>query len=149
MNTNIVPFSILDVSKVILWPRNHILHWSHKITSIYMYISTSHVIICKNKMKFHMLMLMNAWMLNARVLHHTHSWHVGQDSRRRREAPPIIGGPAGALLPLPDAPQWLHRYLLASIQGSTCSIILHPWLYDSLIQWRRMKSTRIDNVVME
>ena len=63
MNTNIVPFSILDVSKVILWPRNHILHWSHKITSIYMYISTSHVIICKNKMKFHMPMLMNAWMM--------------------------------------------------------------------------------------
>ena len=29
MNTNIVPFTILDVSKVFLRPHNHLLHWSH------------------------------------------------------------------------------------------------------------------------
>ena len=38
MNTNIVPFTILDVSKVFLWPHNYLLHWSHIVTSICMYI---------------------------------------------------------------------------------------------------------------
>ena len=37
MNTNIVPFTILDMSKVFLWHHNHLLHWSHMITSICMY----------------------------------------------------------------------------------------------------------------
>jgi hypothetical protein len=38
MNTNIVPFTILDVCKVLLWPYNHFIHWSYMITSISIYI---------------------------------------------------------------------------------------------------------------
>ena len=38
MNTNIVLFTILDLSKVFSWPHNHLLHWSHMILSICMYI---------------------------------------------------------------------------------------------------------------
>ena len=38
MNTNIVLFTILDLSTVFSWPHNHLLHWSHMITSICMYI---------------------------------------------------------------------------------------------------------------
>ena len=38
MNTNIVLFTTLDLSKVFSWPHNHLLHWSHTITSICMYI---------------------------------------------------------------------------------------------------------------
>ena len=37
MNTNIVPFIILDVSKVFSWPHNHFIHWSYMITSICIY----------------------------------------------------------------------------------------------------------------
>ena len=64
MNTKVVPFTILDVSKVLLWPYNHFIHWSYMIASIGIYIkSTFHVIRYKNEMKFHMLMFMNAWMM--------------------------------------------------------------------------------------
>jgi len=38
MNTKIVLFTTLYLSKVFSWPHNHILHWSHMITSICMYI---------------------------------------------------------------------------------------------------------------
>ena len=38
MNTNIVPFIILDVSKVFWWPHNHLIHWSYMIASINIYI---------------------------------------------------------------------------------------------------------------
>ena len=64
MNTNIVPFTILDMYKLFLWPHNHFLHWSHIITSICKYISN--IIGDKekvNEIKLHMLMLMNAWMM--------------------------------------------------------------------------------------
>ena len=64
MNTKIVPFTILDVSKVFWWRHNHVMHWSHMITSIIKYMSN---ITCNkekvDKMKLHMLMLMNAWMM--------------------------------------------------------------------------------------
>ena len=64
MNTNIVPFTILDVSKVFSWPHNHLIHWSYMIASISIYIkSTFHVTTYKNGMKFHMLMFKNAWMM--------------------------------------------------------------------------------------
>jgi len=39
MNTNIVLFTILNMSKVFLWPHNHLLHWSPMIISICKYIS--------------------------------------------------------------------------------------------------------------
>ena len=38
MNTKVVPFTILDVSKLFSWPHNHLMHWSHMITSICIYI---------------------------------------------------------------------------------------------------------------
>ena len=64
MNTNIVPIIILGVSKVFWWPHNHLMHWSHMITSIIKYMSN---IPCDkekvNEMKLHMLMLMNEWMM--------------------------------------------------------------------------------------
>ena len=64
MNINIDAFIILGVSKVIWSPHNHLMHWSHMITSIIKYISN---ITCDkekvNKMKLHMLMLMNEWMM--------------------------------------------------------------------------------------
>ena len=64
MNTKIVQFIILDVSKVFSWPHNHFIHWSYMITSICKYISN---ITCDkekvNEMKLHMLMLMNEWMM--------------------------------------------------------------------------------------
>ena len=64
MNINIVPFIILDVSKVFSWCHNHLIIWSYMIASIIIYIkSTFHVTMYKNKMKFHMLMFMNAWMM--------------------------------------------------------------------------------------
>ena len=66
MNINIIPVTILDVSKVYWCPYNHFIHWSYMIASISIYIkSTFHVIRYKNEMKFHMLMLMlmNAWMI--------------------------------------------------------------------------------------
>ena len=64
MNTKVVPFTILDVSKVYWCPYNHFIHWSYMIASISIYIkSTFHVIRYKNEMKFHMLMFMNAWMM--------------------------------------------------------------------------------------
>ena len=64
MNTNFVPFIILDMFKVFLWPHNYFLHWSHINPSICMYISgitcdTSKV----NEMKLGMLMLMIAQMM--------------------------------------------------------------------------------------
>ena len=43
---------------------------------------------------------------------HTHSWHVGQASIRRREVPPIIGGPAGATPMPPNAPLSPHRHCM-------------------------------------
>ena len=39
MNINIVPFTILDVSKVFSWPHNHLIHWSYMIASINTYIN--------------------------------------------------------------------------------------------------------------
>jgi len=64
MNINIVSNIILDVSKVFWWPYNHLMYWSHMITSIIKYMSN---ITCDkekvNEMKLHMLMLMNAWMM--------------------------------------------------------------------------------------
>ena len=64
LNINIVPIIILDVSKVFWWPHNHLMHWSHMITSIIKYMSN---IPCDkekvNEMKLHMLMLMNEWMM--------------------------------------------------------------------------------------
>ena len=63
MNINIVPIIILDVSMMFSWPHNHLIHWSHMITSISIYIkSTFHVIRYKNEMKFLMLMFMNAYI---------------------------------------------------------------------------------------
>ena len=38
MNIKIVPFTILDVSKVFSRPHNHFIHWSCMITSISIYI---------------------------------------------------------------------------------------------------------------
>ena len=80
MNTKVVPFTILDVSKVYWCPYNHFIHWSYMVASISIYIkSTFYVIRYKNEMKFHMLMFMNACahemqvpnaMLNSGVLHH-------------------------------------------------------------------------------
>ena len=63
MNTNIISFTILDVSKVFSWPHNHLIHWSYMIASINIYKSTFHVTMYKNEMKFYMLMFMNAWMM--------------------------------------------------------------------------------------
>ena len=64
MNTKVVPFAILDVSKVYWCPYNHFIHWSYMIASISIHIkSTFHVIRYKNEMKFHMLMFMNVWMM--------------------------------------------------------------------------------------
>ena len=64
LNTKVVPFTILDVSKVYWCPYNHFIHWSYMIASISIYIkSTFYVIRYKNEMKFHMLMFMNAWMM--------------------------------------------------------------------------------------
>ena len=64
MNTNIVLFTILDLSKVFSWPHNPFIHWSYMITSICKYISN---ITCDkdrvNEMKLHMLIVMNAWMM--------------------------------------------------------------------------------------
>ena len=61
MNIKVVPFTILDVSKVYWCPYNHFIHWSYMIASISIYIkSTFYVIRYKNEMKFHMLMFMNA-----------------------------------------------------------------------------------------
>jgi hypothetical protein len=79
---------------------------------------------------------------------HTHSWHVGQASRRQREVPPIIG--AGRRHPyVVWRPSVLHRHLHASMQRSTCSNDLYPWLYDGLTQWRRMESTQTNDKVLE
>ena len=39
MNTNIVPFTILDVSMVFSWPHNHFIHWWYMIASISIYIN--------------------------------------------------------------------------------------------------------------
>ena len=64
MNTNIVPFIILDVSKVFSWPHSHLIHWSYMIASISIDINQHfHVTMYKNEMKFHMLMFINAWMM--------------------------------------------------------------------------------------
>ena len=64
MNTKVVPFTILYVSKVYWCPYNLFMHWSHMITSIIKYMSN---IPCDkekvNEMKLYMLMLMNEWMM--------------------------------------------------------------------------------------
>ena len=118
MNTNIVPFTILDMSKVFLWPHNHLLHWSHMITHVY---NQHHMWwYVKNKMKFHMLMLMNSWMmlvlmkckcqmqcltLGCYTCHRLTKERTGSASRRLgtppgqppldclRWPPPLVGGP--------------------------------------------------------
>ena len=64
MNINIVPFIILDVSKVFLWPPNHFFTLViHDCKHKHIYKSTFHVTMYKNEMKFRMLMFMNAWMI--------------------------------------------------------------------------------------
>ena len=42
MNTKVVQFTILDVSKVLLRPYNHFIHWSYMITSISIYKKNQH-----------------------------------------------------------------------------------------------------------
>ena len=82
MNTNIILFTILDMSKVFLWPHNHLLHWSHIITTICKYIinitcdtykewdeiSYAHVHEWMDDAWAHEMQVTNA-MLNTRVLH--------------------------------------------------------------------------------
>jgi len=46
---------------------------------------------------------------------------------------------------LTPSPSPLH----ASMQRSTCSNALYPWLYGGLIQWRWKEGTQIDDVALE
>ena len=82
MNTNIVPFTILDVSKVFSWPHNHLIHWSYMIASISIYInqhfmwqciewdeiSYAHVHECLDDACAHEMQMSDA-KLNTGVLH--------------------------------------------------------------------------------
>ena len=81
MNINIVPITILDVSKVFSWSHNHFIHWSYMIASISIYInqhfmwqciewdeiSYAHVYECLDDACAHEIQISNA-MLNIGVL---------------------------------------------------------------------------------
>ena len=94
INTNIVLFTILDMSKVFLWPHNYLLHWSHMITSICKYISNITGDEEKvNEMKLHMglddacaheMQVPNA-MLNTRVLQIGILWYPEYPSRKQKK----------------------------------------------------------------